>query len=121
MVELVEASHAADPGATIVVTGDFNANERSAVHRDLTGDGVLRDAWDAAAEQLTPQWGTYSGYRRLRRGGPRIDFVLVGRGVRVDRAGINAARFDGRAASDHEPVQAVIRPPGAGRDDHEEA
>ena len=82
---------------------------------------MLRDAWDAAAEQLTPQWGTYSGYRRLRRGGPRIDFVLVGRGVRVDRAGINAARFDGRAASDHEPVQAVIRPPGAGRDDHEEA
>lgn len=121
IVELVEASHAADPETAIVVTGDFNAKERSAVHRALTADGVLRDAWDAAAEQVTPQWGTYSGYRRLRRGGPRIDFVLVGRGVEVARVGINAARFDGRAASDHEPVQAVIRPPAAGHHDHEEA
>lgn len=121
IVELVEASHAADPETAIVVTGDFNANERSAVHRAITADGVLRDAWDAAAEQVTPQWGTYSGYRRLRRGGPRIDLVLVGRGVEVARVGINAARFDGRAASDHEPVQAVIRPASAGHDHHEEA
>jgi endonuclease/exonuclease/phosphatase family metal-dependent hydrolase len=121
IVELVEASYAADPEASIVVTGDFNADERSAVHRDLTADGVLRDAWDAAVERVTPQWGTYSGYRRLRRGGARIDFVMVGRGVQVGRAGINAARFDGRAASDHEPVQAVIRPRGATNDDHEEA
>jgi endonuclease/exonuclease/phosphatase family metal-dependent hydrolase len=120
IVELVEASHDADPEAAIVVTGDFNANERSAVHRGLTADGVLRDTWDAAVEQVTPQWGTYSGYRRLRRGGPRIDLVLVGRGTEVARVGINATRFDGRAASDHEPVQAVVRPPVADRDDHEE-
>jgi endonuclease/exonuclease/phosphatase family metal-dependent hydrolase len=120
IVDLVEASQDADPEAAIVVTGDFNANERSAVHRGLTADGVLRDAWDAAAEQVTPQWGTYSGYRRLRRGGPRIDLVLVGRGTEVARVGINATRFDGRAASDHEPVQAVVRPPVADRHDHEE-
>jgi endonuclease/exonuclease/phosphatase family metal-dependent hydrolase len=120
IVELVEASHDADPEAAIVVTGDFNANERSAVHRGLTADGVLRDTWDAAVEQVTPQWGTYSGYRRLRRGGPRIDLVLVGRGTEVARVGINATRFDGRAASDHEPVQAVVRPPVADRNDHEE-
>ena len=30
-------------------------------------------------------------------------------------AGINAARFNGRAASDHEPVQAVLRPAPAPR------
>ncbi|MEI5583343.1 MULTISPECIES: endonuclease/exonuclease/phosphatase family protein [unclassified Agromyces] len=120
IVELASASQAADPDAAVVVTGDFNANERSAVYRALTADGVLRDSWDAAAERITPQWGTYHGYRRLRRGGPRIDFVFAGRGVDVARVAINAARFDGLAASDHEPVQAVVRPPAAGDDQHEE-
>jgi len=74
---------------------------------------VLRDSWETARERLTPQWGTFSNYRRLRRGGKRIDLILVGHGVVVERTGINAARFDGAAASDHEPVQAVIRPPTA--------
>lgn len=120
ILELAAASHAADPDAAIVVTGDFNANERSAVYRALTADGMLRDTWEAAAEQLTPQWGTYHGYRRLRRGGPRIDYVFAGPGVEVESVAINAARFDGRAASDHEPVQTVIRPP-APDDQHEEA
>jgi endonuclease/exonuclease/phosphatase family metal-dependent hydrolase len=121
IVELAEASHAAHPDAAIVVTGDFNANERSAVYRALTADGVLRDAWEAAAEQVTPQWGTYHGYRRLRRGGARIDFVFAGGRVDVASVAINAARFDGRAASDHEPVQAVIRPRAAGDHDNGEA
>ena len=41
--------------------------------------------------------------------GRRIDLILVGRRVDVLRAGVNAARFAGRAASDHEPMQAVLR------------
>ena len=42
-----------------------------------------------------------------------IDLILVGPSVDVLRAGINAVRFEGAAASDHEPVQAVIRAPDA--------
>ncbi|WP_242492406.1 endonuclease/exonuclease/phosphatase family protein [Agromyces binzhouensis] len=106
---LAHAAHLDEPEAAIVVTGDFNADERSAVHRRLTGDGVLRDAWDATGEQLTPEWGTFSNYGPRRRGGRRIDLILVGGAAEVTHAGINAARFEGRAASDHEPVQAVLR------------
>ena len=109
ILDLVGAARAAVPDAAIVVTGDLNADVSSAVYRRLTSDGALRDAWEAAAERLTPQWGTFSGYRRRRPGGKRIDFILVGNGVDVMSTGINAARFDGRAASDHEPVQAVLR------------
>ena len=109
IVRLAEEARTADGDAAIVVTGDFNAHERSAVHRTLTAGGILRDAWDAADEQVTPQWGTFSNYRRRRAGGKRIDLILVGKGVQVTRTGINAARFEGRAASDHEPVQAVLR------------
>ena len=109
VVRLAEEARTADGDAAIVVTGDFNAHERSAVHRALTAGGILRDAWEIADEQITPQWGTFSNYRRRRPGGKRIDLILVGKGVQVTRTGINAARFDGRAASDHEPVQAVLR------------
>jgi endonuclease/exonuclease/phosphatase family metal-dependent hydrolase len=109
IVNLVRSARAAEPGAGIVVTGDFNSDVDSAVYRRLTGEGVLRDSWDAADERLTKQWGTFSNYRGRRPGGKRIDLILVGQGADVISTGINAARFDGRAASDHEPVQAVVR------------
>jgi len=110
LLELVRSARVTEPDATIVVTGDLNSSVKTAVYRDLTAVGRLVDSWDAAAERLTPAWGTFSGYGPRRRDGPRIDFVFVGPGVRVQRAAINAARFDGRAASDHEPVQAVLSP-----------
>ncbi|HEX6365030.1 MAG TPA: endonuclease/exonuclease/phosphatase family protein [Agromyces sp.] len=109
IVRLVQEVRATESRAGVVVTGDFNAGTDSAVYRELIAPGTLRDAWDVAAERVSPQWGTYSGYRRRRVGGRRIDFILVGDGVEVVRTGINAVRFDGHAASDHEPVQAVLR------------
>jgi endonuclease/exonuclease/phosphatase family metal-dependent hydrolase len=110
LLDKVRMARAAEPTAAIVVTGDFNATADSAVYRRLTTEGELRDAWTTAAVQVTPQWGTISHYRARRRGGPRIDFVLVGAGTEVLSVGINATRFEGKATSDHEPVQAVLRP-----------
>jgi len=118
LLDRIRVAQAAHPEARVVVTGDFNATADSAVYRRLLEDGTLRDTWTAAAEQLTPQWGTISHYKKRRRGGSRIDFVLVGQGIDVRSVGINAARFGGFAASDHEPVQAMLRPspsPIAGR------
>ena len=86
-------------------------NPRRARQRELTGRGGLADAWHAADQLLTPEWNTYSGYRAPRAGGRRIDWLLGGGGLRVLQAGVNATRFDGRAASDHEPVQALLRLP----------
>ena len=78
------------------MAGDINADVESAVFRRLTVGGVLRDAWEVATDRLTPQWGTFSNYRRRRPGGKRIDLILVGPGVDVVSAAINAVRFDGR-------------------------
>lgn len=110
ILNLAETARAVEPDVAIIVTGDFNADQGSAVYRLLTAEGGLRDTWETAGERLTPQWGTFSNYRRRRPGGKRIDFVFVGPGIDVVSTGINAMRFDGRAASDHEPVQAVLRP-----------
>jgi endonuclease/exonuclease/phosphatase family metal-dependent hydrolase len=100
--DLVEATD-----APAIVLGDMNAGVRSAPYRILTG-GPLRDAWTTAGERLSPAWGTFSGYRRPKRGGKRIDWLLVTGSITVEAVGINAARFGGAAASDHEPVQARL-------------
>ncbi|GAA1804556.1 endonuclease/exonuclease/phosphatase family protein [Agromyces neolithicus] len=115
IVDLAQAALAAEPDAAIIVMGDLNTDEQSPAHRVLTEAGTLRDAWAAAAEQVTPLFGTFSNYRARRPGGRRIDHILVGGNVEVTRAAINATRFGGKAASDHEPVQAVLRA-GVGSD-----
>lgn len=117
IAQLAATAQRDEPGVAMVVTGDFNVDVSSAVHDRLTAGGILRDTWEVAEDRLTPQWGTFPNYRRRRPGGRRIDLVLVGPGVDVLSAGINAARLDGAAASDHEPVQAVIRPREGARDD----
>lgn len=109
ILNLAADARADKPEITTIVTGDFNADQGSAVYRRLTAEDALEDTWSAAREQLTPQWGTFSNYRGRRPGGKRIDLILVEHGVEVVSAGINATRFDSRAASDHEPVQAVLR------------
>lgn len=95
-------------GRPVIAMGDLNAGPRSPAVRILTS-GPLRDAWTVADTHLTPLWGTYSGYRRPKIGGKRIDWIFVTGSVTVTRIGVNAVRVDGAAASDHEPVQAVVR------------
>ena len=95
-------------GEPVVVMGDANADVGSPPYRALAATPLV-DTWPAAARRLTPQWRTYSGYTAPRLGGRRIDWLLVTPGVEVRAAAINAARYEGDAASDHEPVQALLR------------
>ena len=69
----------------------------------------LVDAWLMPERRLSDDYTTFSNYREPKVGGKRIDWLLVGGGIEVRAMGINAVRFDGAAASDHEPVQAVLR------------
>jgi endonuclease/exonuclease/phosphatase family metal-dependent hydrolase len=92
-----------------IVMGDLNAGVDSPAVRALLADDVLRDAADAADGSLTPDWGTYPGYRHPRVGGRRIDWIAVTPDVRVGAYGVNGRTFEGRRPSDHLPVQTVVR------------
>ncbi len=92
-----------------VITGDLNARAGSATLTELLSDGTLRDAWSAAATRMTPEWDTYAGYRAPRQRKGRIDWIAASPDVGVMRAAINADTVEGGWASDHLPVQAVIR------------
>jgi endonuclease/exonuclease/phosphatase family metal-dependent hydrolase len=101
---------AAESGLPVIVLGDANTGVDSPPFRAITLPGLLVDAWAVAREHLTPEWKTYSGYRTPRLG-RRIDWMLVSRDIEVRSIGINAVRVGGAAASDHEPVQALLRMP----------
>ncbi|MCW4384446.1 endonuclease/exonuclease/phosphatase family protein [Salinibacterium sp. SYSU T00001] len=92
----------------VIVMGDFNTTPRSAPYRALRSAG-LRDTWVVASERRGRARGTYSGFGAPQADGRRIDWMFVSAGLEVVTAAINTTRFEGRAASDHEPIQAVLR------------
>ncbi|SDS04623.1 endonuclease/exonuclease/phosphatase family protein [Agrococcus carbonis] len=94
-------------GLPALVLGDLNARPGSPMARALLAGGVLTDAWERAAVRVTPEWGTYAGYRRPRSDGRRIDWIATTPDVEVLRIGIDG---DARA-SDHLPVHAAVRLP----------
>src|SRR3546814_15582906 len=85
----------------------FRSGPDSPSRRILTEAGLI-DSWDVAETRLTREWATYARGRRPRSGGRRIDAILT-RGYDVIRVGIDARPISGGRASDHLPVQAVIR------------
>lgn len=98
------------PRLPTILTGDFNAPAAaSAAYDALVGSGVFDDAWDAAAQKLTPAYGTFPNYKDPVPGGTRIDWILATPDVDVRQAAINTFTLDGRYPSDHAPVQALVR------------
>ena len=97
-----------------IVMGDLNAAAGSPPVRELLAAGALTDAWAAASDRVSPEWGTFASYRDARVGARRIDWILVTPTISVVTAGINARKIGGRWPSDHLPVQAVVRMPESG-------
>ncbi|RWZ52995.1 endonuclease/exonuclease/phosphatase family protein [Labedella phragmitis] len=103
-------------GLPAIVTGDLNTGEHTAPIRALLAPEdddtpTLEDAWSVAGERLTAEWGTFPNYRAPRHDRKRIDWIATSPRIEVVRAGINTRRPAGVWASDHLPVQAVLRIP----------
>ena len=105
---------AAAETAPLIFTADVNAPIRSAELADIFADGRLVDTWSFAPARRTAEWGTFNNYRRPRIGARRIDAVLVSPEVGVRAVGIDPRPTGTSWPSDHLPVQAIVRIPGAG-------
>ncbi|WP_237774154.1 endonuclease/exonuclease/phosphatase family protein [Actinosynnema sp. ALI-1.44] len=96
------------PGLPVLLIGDFNdAATRSRSYHVLVTEGGFADSWIAARQRLTPLYSTYHGYRGIRPGGNRIDWILT-RGATTAFAAINTFAADDQIPSDHFPVQALV-------------
>lgn len=96
-----------------IVVGDFNAAAgTSKAWQILTADEAMVDTWPTAKKKLTPVYKTFTGYRRLVKGGRRIDWILATPDITTHVAAINTTgASDGQHPSDHLPVQSVLELP----------
>ncbi|MBS1798040.1 MAG: endonuclease/exonuclease/phosphatase family protein [Acidobacteria bacterium] len=95
-----------------VVTGDFNATEKTNVYRILTGAeaGAEFKLTDARYVSVNGHFGGTASFNEFKEPTPgyKIDYVFVGPGTTVFEHGILTDRWDGLWASDHMPVLAEI-------------
>ena len=90
----------------VVLTGDFNADQRDDVYTLFTQSGLLRDSYTAARLRFAEN-GTFNGWHQERKTDSRIDHIFVSKHFDVDRYGVltNAYWTDRRRLpSDHYPV-----------------
>ncbi|MDT0632128.1 endonuclease/exonuclease/phosphatase family protein [Rubrivirga sp. S365] len=109
---LVERARALAGDGPLVVTGDVNAADTSAVYRTLTAD--FRDARLVSEAPATGPTATWTDFGRATDD-RRIDFVFVSGPVRVLRAATDdrtigdvAGTDSRRLPSDHTPVTATL-------------
>ena len=109
-------------GQPLVLTGDFNAGAMTAPYRALfdaiddqksPGGGYMAFA---PRRKYDPNEGTFSRFLPAPSVGPRIDWIAVSRDWRVLEVGIDRTSRDGRTASDHFAVTAVLERPKAAGD-----
>jgi endonuclease/exonuclease/phosphatase family metal-dependent hydrolase len=92
--------------ASVILVGDFNADEESAAMGALRGAGFA-DAFRALYPQAA-EVGTFTGFKDTPRPG-KIDYVYTKGPVAVLEASIDSRRHSGKLPSDHFPVTATVR------------
>jgi endonuclease/exonuclease/phosphatase family metal-dependent hydrolase len=100
-------------GEVVIVTGDMNTEPNTPPLNALTSATLrLRDSKLISKSPPVGPDGTWNDFHVLpaEKDKMRIDFVLVGPKIEVERYGVLAWHFDGdRVASDHFPVVADLR------------
>ena len=93
-------------GYPIILTGDFNVDQRSEVYKVFASSGILKDAYECAEKRMAPT-GTWNDFMQDRRNNERIDHIFVSSDVSVHRYAILTQSYwlgnTRRNPSDHYP------------------
>jgi endonuclease/exonuclease/phosphatase family metal-dependent hydrolase len=98
-----------DSSLPAIVTGDLNAGADSKAMRELQSNGLLEDTWTVADRHHSREWDTFANYGLPQVSGRRVDWILASPSFQVESTAVNAEGYAGGWASDHLPVQAVMR------------
>jgi endonuclease/exonuclease/phosphatase family metal-dependent hydrolase len=110
--QILEFLNVLEPKLPVLLTGDFNATPDSETYRLLTGEDhmsgrkQLIDAKEISESPHHGPSGTFSGFdiKSLSTALPRIDYIFVSRGTKVQRHATLSDSFDGMLPSDHLPI-----------------
>lgn len=106
----------------VLVVGDFNAgtdeepyqilfaasDTQKVAEVDPSSAWRLVDSYRAVHPEPEINEGTFSGFQSAQTSGPRIDWIAVSNGWRVEESGIDRTARNGRTPSDHFPVYATV-------------
>lgn len=109
----------AGKNANVVITGDFNVDQRSEAYETMLSTGFLKDSYEASPVHFAPG-GTFNGWEPSRYNTERIDHIFVSSSAKVLRYAILTYMYwedSGKAEwkkrklhplSDHFPITATV-------------
>lgn len=107
-VEMILDKAAEYGGLPVIVTGDFNFRENSALYKTITAD-LLEDTKFAAPD--TMHHATFHNFMPAGMQGDTIlDYIFVSKNIRSLLYRVETQGVDGRAVSDHYPIYADLIP-----------
>ena len=77
----------AGPGAAVILTGDFNVNQKNEIYKIFSNSGILKDTY-ASAERRFSTNGTWQDFNNQQWSDQRIDHIFVSPKFNVRRYGM---------------------------------
>jgi len=94
-------------GFPLILTGDFNADEKNEAYFTLSKSRVVEDARDRARIVYEPN-SSFNGWGKSIREKGRIDHIFITKVFRVLKYGVLTDTYRGKFPSDHFPVMAKL-------------
>ncbi len=105
---IIQKAHELGSGTPMIITGDFNVDQRNESYQVLNNSGEVTDAYELSPLKYAPN-GTFSGFDINRVSDSRIDHIFVSPPFTVVRYGILTDSYQGKLPSDHFPVLVELR------------
>jgi len=94
-------------GSPVILTGDFNFNEKHANYQVFKNSDILNDAYELAEFRYAPG-GTFTAFNIAAIPEGRIDHIFVTKSFVVSKYAILTNTYNGRYPSDHFAVLSVV-------------
>ena len=92
----------------VILTGDLNVTPDAEAVHTLLADGQLADSRKLSKLSYGPSWSFHDFGRTALAARRRIDYIFVGKGIKVNRYASICETLDTTFLSDHNPVFAEI-------------
>ncbi|SKB74621.1 Metal-dependent hydrolase, endonuclease/exonuclease/phosphatase family [Sphingobacterium nematocida] len=92
----------------LILTGDFNIDEKNEAYFTLANSGIVQDAYELAAIKYAPN-STFNGWGKSLKENGRIDHIFITKPFKVLKYGILTDTYMGKFPSDHFPILSVLK------------
>lgn len=92
----------------LILTGDFNVDEKNEAYFTLAESGVVQDTYTLAPIKYAPN-STFNGWGKSLKEKGRIDHIFITKPFKVLKYGILTDTYMNKFPSDHFPILSVLK------------